>query len=112
MLKRFIKNTDAREKILSIHNIDKPLDIANEINDYLVKIGSTLEGNIKTSALELDFILIPGVPIFSLMVTTVEEVEKQLMNISDAKATGEDGIPIRFLKMTKKHQFKYPMTCY
>ena len=101
VLKRFIKNNNTREKILSIHNKECPLDIANEINHYFVNIGSTLAGNIRASALELDYTPNPETPVFHLVETSLEEVEKQLMAISDSKATGEDGIPIRFLKMTK-----------
>ncbi len=35
-----------------------------------------------------------------LQYTTVEEVEKQLKKILDSKATKDDGIPIRFIKLT------------
>ncbi len=38
---------------------------------------------------------------FKLHKTNAAEVEKLLMAISDSKATGEDGIPIHFLKMAK-----------
>ena len=33
--------------------------------------------------------------------TNVEEVEKYLMKIPDSTATGDDGIPVRFIKQTK-----------
>ena len=102
LLKKFIKNNSERDRILSIHGKDCPLDIANELNTYFADIGKNLASNIRPSGLELDFSPKPGIPSFALYSTTVEEVEKLLMDISDSKATGEDGIPIRFLKMTKE----------
>ena len=110
ILKRFIKNNNERERILTIHDKDAPLDIANELNEYFVNIGKKLADDIGPSALELDFTPKDGVPVFRLSQTTVAEVEKLLMGISDSKATGEDGIPIRFLKMTK--DISVPILCH
>ena len=101
-MKKFIKISNDREKILTIHGKESPLEIANELHSYFTNIGMNLADNIRPSALELNFNPKPDVPIFRLRVTTEKDVEKLLMDISDSKATGEDGIPIRFLKMTKE----------
>ncbi len=53
------------------------------------------------SQLVLNFDPRRNVPLLVLKKTTVEEVEKYLMGIPDPKATGDDGIPIRFIKMTR-----------
>ena len=44
--------------------------------------------------------------VFHLRTTNEDAVCKLLMSISDAKATGEDGIPIRFLKIAKETSSK------
>ena len=87
---------------MSIHDKNSPLDIANELNAYFADVGKNLAADIRPSALELDFTPKAEIPSFRLKETTIEDVEKLLMEISDSKVTGEDGIPIRFLKMTKE----------
>ena len=78
-----------------------------KIMKIIMKIIKTI---MKIMMMELDFTPIPGVPLFTLQETTTSEVEKLLMDISDSKATGEDGIPIRFLKMTK--ETSVPILCH
>ena len=96
-----MKNNSTREKLLTIHNKEAPTEKANELNNYFADIKPSLASNIKPSALNLDFNPVDGVPSFHFRETTEENIEKLLMAISDLKATGEDGIPITFLKMTK-----------
>ncbi len=89
------------KKILkSINGKTSPLDIANEINDYFVNIGTNLASKIPVSTLEIDNTIL-DIPQFKLQETTVEAVEKELLKIPDSKATGDDNIPIRFIKFTK-----------
>ena len=54
------------------------------------------------SAIDLNYDNIPHIPFLHLHPTTEEEVSKLLSQISDSKATGNDGIPIRFIKMTSE----------
>ncbi len=100
ILKRFLNNSTEKDKILSIHDKDSPTEIVTELNNYFAMIGPKLAANIRDSQLELNFEPKPNIPFFSLGHTNIEDVTKLSMSISDAKATGEDDIPIRFLKMT------------
>ena len=98
-IKRLIRNCDTKEKINSINGHNKPDDIVREINEFFANVGSNLAADIEPSNLILDFTHKPNIPFLSIVPTTTEEVREQLMKISDSKATGDDGIPIRFLKM-------------
>ena len=101
-LKRLLSNSTKKSNIHSINDKTDPIDIAIEINEYFINIGPKLASEIGQSAIELDFSNIPNIPYLHLEYTNAEEVEKLLFHISDSKATGNDGIPIRFLKMTLK----------
>ncbi len=46
LLKKYIKNNSDMDKILSIHDKDSPLDIANELNTYFAHIGKNLADEI------------------------------------------------------------------
>ena len=58
-----------------------------------------MAAQIETSNLVLNYENKENVPFLAIVPTDPQEVLKELMKISDSKATGEDGIPIRFLKM-------------
>ncbi len=59
-----------------------------------------MANEIPDSNIILDYNNKIGISLLELKHTTQEEVLKYLNSISDSKATSEDGIPIRFLKMT------------
>ena len=84
---------------MSINDKTDPMDIVNELNKYFSTIGPELDSAIGPSNLILNYNNRPNIPLLKLQDTTEEEVKKLLMAISDSKATGDDGIPIRFLKM-------------
>ena len=100
-LKKFLNNTGLSGKITSINGQTATSEIVNEINNYFIDIGPKLAANIPRSNLELDLTINTDIPQLTLKEVTVEQIEKELMKIPDSKATGDDGIPIRFIKMTK-----------
>ena len=99
-MKCLLRNCNKKEQINCIKGKTDPLEIVNKINHFFSTIGSTLANNIRPSQIDLNFDNVPNIPLLELHHTTPEEVAKFLLKISDAKATSEDGIPIRFLKMT------------
>ena len=70
------------------------------INTYFAQIGEKLANDIPAANINMNYNNIPNIPLLELKHTKPEEVTKYLNAISDSKATGEDGILIRFLKMT------------
>ena len=99
-LKHFLNNSKISNKITCINGKTDAEGIANEINDYFIDIGSNLSDKIPNSTLELNLDKNLNYTELQLQLTTVEEIEKQLKKIPDSKATGDDGIPIRFIKLT------------
>ena len=99
VLKRLLQNTTKRDQINSIDNLTNLIDIVNALNDYFTNVGANLANRIPTSDLELNFDNNPNIPLLELVETTPEEVRELLLGISDSKATGEDEIPVPFLKM-------------
>ena len=95
-LKRILRNSAKKDQITQIGESTDPLEIVNSMNQYFANIGSELSANIAPSIMELNFNSLPNVPFLDLEPTTPEEVSKLLMSISDAKATGDDEIPVRF----------------
>ena len=95
-----LQNTSKKETITSINDLTDPLQIADELNKFFSNIGPELASDIPASPLQLDLAPVQGIPVLELEPLTVEEVTKLIMNISDSKVTGEDEIPVRFLKMT------------
>ncbi len=74
-------------------------EIANELASYFSDIGPNLAADIPVSLLDINYDNNPELPIFTFSHTNEEEVRKLLLSISSAKATGCDGIPIKFLKV-------------
>ena len=96
------KNYGKSGKDCCLNNKTDPKDIATEINEYFINIGPKLASEIGQSALDLDYSNLPNIPFMHLTHTNDTEVEKLLFQISDSKATGNDGIPIRYLKVNSK----------
>ena len=72
----------------------------NELNNFFSNVGSELASKIGESNINLTYEHQPNIPLLDLVHTTPQKVAILLKNISDSKATGEDGIPIKYLKMT------------
>ena len=75
-----------------------PIEIVEELNQFFANIGPELDWNIGDSALNLNYENKINIPLLYLQETDQEEVKKLLLSILDCKATGDNGIPIRFLK--------------
>ena len=71
--------------------------MANTINDFFCDIGYNLASKIPDSLLQPDYNVIQGMEPLELQLATFDDVYK-LLQIPDTKATGNDGIPVRFLK--------------
>ena len=96
-IKRLLKNAENRYQINSIDDDTDPLQIVNNLNEFFVNVGPNLANAIGTSGIDLN-LNEPNIAFLELEQTNEEEVMKLLMSIGDGKATGEDGIPVRFLK--------------
>ena len=94
-----LQNSSTRDSITQIGETTNPLEIVDALNSYFANIGSKLASKIPPARIELDFSSKEDIPFLDLQHTTPEEVSKLLMEISDAKATGDDEIPVGFLKM-------------
>ncbi len=97
-IKRLIQNSENKYKTNSIDDHTDPIDIVNCLNNFFVDIGPNLANSITNSELELE-LNIPNIPFMELEPAQPDDVLKLLTNISDSKATGDDGIPVRFLKI-------------
>ncbi len=98
-LKRLLENSKPNNNITMINDKNDPLEIVEELNNFFATIGTNLAQDIPPFNLELNFDQRPNIPLLELEHTNINEVTKLLMAISDAKATGEDEIPVRFIKM-------------
>ena len=67
----------------------------------LINTGFPTQYPILIPAMDLDFEKDANIPVFLLNHINDSDILKIMSKISDAKATGHDGLPIRFLKMTK-----------
>ena len=70
--------------------------MANIMNNYFSDIGPNLAADMPASLLDIDYSFNEDREKFSLKRTTVEEVRKLILKISNNKSTGIDGVPIRF----------------
>ena len=98
-LKRLLQNSNKKDNINSINGKDNPLEIVEELNHFFTNVGTNLAEQIPDSNLVLDLSYKENIPQLDIQPTTPEIVSKLLLQISDAKATGDDEIPVRFLKM-------------
>ena len=93
VLKRLLKNANSRDTIKEIGNETDPIKIVETLNSFFANIGPNLADKIPATNFQLNNEPF-DVPILNLKHTNPEEVEKLLLNISDSKATGDDGIPV------------------
>ena len=75
------------------------MDMAEELNNFFCDIGPSLTSKIPDSVLNLNFDRNPAQPQYEFQEIDCTEIKKLMFKISDAKATGQDGLPIRFLKL-------------
>ena len=68
--------------------------MANEINIFFCYIGQNLASKIPNSLLTADYSISPNLELFELQLQVFELLQK----IPDTKTTGNNGIPVRFLK--------------
>ncbi len=98
VIKQLLRQGKSKVQINEINGLSEDQDIANELATYFSDIGPNLAADIPESLLNIDYEPNPEIPKFNFVHTNIEEVRKLLMSISSAKATGCDGIPIKFLK--------------
>ena len=98
VIKELLRQGKSKVRIKELNGKSSNEDIANELVQYFTDIGPNLAADIPNSLLNQDFTPNPEILPFELQHTTVEEVKKLLIAISAAKATGCDGIPVKFLK--------------
>ena len=96
-------------------NDDK--EMANHINKFFSDIGPKLAADIPESLLNVNYDRLPNVEPFELRLTTLSEIKELLGNIPDCKSTGNDGIPVKFLKsnlgITSNHYpYRKPQSYY
>ena len=72
-------------------------EMADEINRYFCEIGPNLADKIPDSLLKADYKANDNLSVFELSTTDEMEVRELLNNIPDNKATGKDGICVKFL---------------
>ena len=98
------KNKGSKINSLITENgeIQDSKEIANELNEYFVNVGPTLANKIdydysRDQCLNLNAIIVKSK--FKLSIVRTETVKKALQRLSNDKATGIDGIPIKLLKL-------------
>ena len=98
------------QHINSINDKGDPMETVAELSEYFANIGTKLAEKIPPSQIALNYNNIPNVPLLELKEATEQEVSELLFKISDSKATGDDGIPILFIKMT--HNVTVKIICH
>ncbi len=98
-MKKFLRNAETKNDILDINSKDGPQDIVEELNNFFCEVGPNLASKIPNSNLVVEFNQMPNIDDFTLHDSSIEDVEKLLLKIPDSKATGDDGIPVRLLKL-------------
>ena len=88
--------------IVGINGKTQEADICEELNKFFTEIGPGLAASILDSTLDLNLHWAEHLPEFMLSVATESEICKLLFRISDSKATGKDGIPVRYLKQASE----------
>ena len=86
---------------MSMYDETDPTKIVDTRNEFFASIGPKLASKIESTDLEVNNQPYTA-PQLLLTETTPEEVENLLLKISDSKATGEGGLPVRFLKLSSK----------
>ena len=110
VIKTVLKTNRKTNRINSINDKVTDNEISHELNSFFTGIGPNLTSKIPESLLEIDFDRVENVPDFELVGTDIHEVKKLLFQISDAKATGADGIPVKYLKIA--YEYTVPVLTY
>ncbi len=100
IIKQLLGTKKGKNKIQELNGKSDPSEMADILNDYFTDIGPNLAAEMPASLLDIDYTFTGNREKFNFKNTTVEEVKKLILNISNNKSTGIDGVPIRFLKMT------------
>ena len=98
VLKQLMGTGKQKVKITEINGMTSSGDIADELNRFFCDIGPGHASKIPGSLLELNLKSLPGLDKFELTCVTEKDVLKYFNKLSTAKATGFDGIPVKFLK--------------
>ena len=101
MIPRKSKGSKINSLITEKVEIQDSKEIANELNEYFVNVGPTLANKIdydysRDQCLNLNAIIVKSK--FKLSIVRTETVKKA-QQLSNDKATGIDGIPIKLLKL-------------
>ncbi len=97
LLKTLFRNCDSKSKIQEIDGESDLPTIANKFNEFFTNIGPTLADAIPDSALNIDY-SVKVDHMFEFSPVAVKEVYEILRQMSPAKATGGDNLPVRLLK--------------
>ncbi len=98
IIKQLLRQGKSKVQINEINNKTDDEEIANELATYFSDIGPNLAADIPESLLDINYEYNRDISIFTFSHTNEVEVRKLLLSILSAKATGCDGIPIKFLK--------------
>ena len=96
--KAIIKNRLKRVNISKLNGKTDSTEIGDEFNKFFCDVGPNLAANIPESLLNLNFQHNNNYPEFNSVPVKEEQVLEIFRNISSAKATGCDGVPVKFLK--------------
>ena len=99
VIKQVMRSFKKPAHFTEINGKHKPSEIAEEMNRFFTDIGPGLAMNIPHSLLNLNFSPDENLEKLELTHTDFAKVHKLLMKISASKATGSDGIPVRFIKL-------------
>ena len=77
-------------------------EIANAFNNYFSNVGSSIANNIPiVNTTFQEYLSRPATQSFQLFPTTTFEIEEEISNFNNSKATGPFSIPTKLLKMLK-----------
>ena len=96
IIKKILGNNKSKSKIQELDGSEDQEEMANIMNNYFEDIGPNLAADMPDSLLDIDYSFNGDREKFSLKHTTVEEVHKLIMTISNNKSTGIDGFQSGF----------------
>ena len=98
VIKQLLRTGKRRVNITELNGKVDPTEIADEFNQFFCDIGPNLASKIPESLLNLNFEHQDNCPEFNFEPVSESQVQRIFKKISSAKATGCDGIPVKFLK--------------
>ncbi len=98
VIKQLLRTGKKRVNISELNGKENSSDIANEFNKFFCDIRPDLASKILESLLDLNFERTNDFPEFNFTAVTDAQVHRIFKKMSTAKATGCDGIPIKFSK--------------